>query len=224
METAAGDAAGASLEDEEDELMHYLVQVNTDEATSAHLLTDAAGREEEGEDDDDAASSGDEFQPSGDEFQPPSGGSANLLESQSSPVRRSGRQLASDSAEVEAAAGGSSAEGDAGKVTPRRKRIRQKCVDNLKKQGAAMKRRAVAKQGEIELGTVVRIAVADVDRARIDPSTLTLVVVEKVETGQVFKEMKYRLAGNKGYLKSLYTRNYLDPVKGVLHSLTYRTE
>ena len=87
-----------------------------------------------------------------------------------------------------------------------------------------MKRRAVAKQGEIELGTVVRIAVADVDRARIDPSTLTLVVVEKVETGQVFKEMKYRLAGNKGYLKSLYTRNYLDVVKGVLHSLTYRTE
>ena len=87
-----------------------------------------------------------------------------------------------------------------------------------------MKRRAVAKQGEIEPGTVVRIAIADVDRARVDPSTLTLVVVEKLVTGQVIKETKYRLAGNKGYLKSLYTRNYLDPVKGVLHSLTYRTE
>ena len=48
---------------------------------------------------------------------------------------------------------------------------------------------------------------------------ITLVVVEKVETGEVQKEKKYRLAGIGGVLKTLYVRSYIAPVRDATPSL-----
>ena len=62
------------------------------------------------------------------------------------------------------------------------------------------------------VGTVVQIAVDDVDRAKVDDHNLTLVVVELVEKGTAQKDIKYRLAGTAGVLKTLYMRSYIKPL------------
>jgi chemotaxis receptor (MCP) glutamine deamidase CheD len=94
-------------------------------------------------------------------------------------------------------------------VSPQRKRQREEAADSLNKQAARMQRRAAATEGEVAVGAVVQIAVDDVDRAKVDDHNLTLIVVELVETGTSEKEIKYRLAGRGGVLKSLYTRSYI---------------
>ena len=47
-------------------------------------------------------------------------------------------------------------------------------------QGEMMKKRAKKAAGvEVDVGTIVQVAVDDVDRAKVDPTNATLVVVEK---------------------------------------------
>ena len=60
----------------------------------------------------------------------------------------------------------------------------------------------------------VQVSVDNVDRAKVDPTNATLVVVELVETGTKQKEIKYRLACRMGKIKSLYERSYISPVFG----------
>lgn len=64
-----------------------------------------------------------------------------------------------------------------------------------------MKRRNEKRNGPVEVGCVVRVAVSDVDRGRLDNPTVTAVVVEAREhpTGR-----KYRLATRAGLLKTTY--------------------
>ena len=73
------------------------------------------------------------------------------------------------------------------------------------------------------VGTVVQIAVDDVDRAKVDDHNLTLVVVELVEEGTTQKEIKYRLAGTAGVLKTLYTRSCVKPLPTATPTLTHGT-
>eukprot|EP00965_Chrysotila_dentata_P174819 5771639-Pleurochrysis_carterae.AAC.1 len=56
----------------------------------------------------------------------------------------------------------------------------------------------------LEVGTIVQLAVSDVDRSRVDAVNVTLVVVEQVEKGEKSNEVKYRLACKAGILKTLY--------------------
>ena len=64
--------------------------------------------------------------------------------------------------------------------------------------------------GDIDMGSIVRVPLADMDTAKVDGKNLTLVVVEKKEYGN--GPAKYRLACAKRPLKSLYSRVYITPV------------
>ena len=74
-----------------------------------------------------------------------------------------------------------------------------------------MRKRVAQRDGALELsvGSVVQVALADVDRTRVDPRNLTCVVVECVRKGEVEQELKYKVATPQGVLKTLYTRPYL---------------
>jgi len=81
-----------------------------------------------------------------------------------------------------------------------------------------MSARAARKDGvgfALSVGTIVAISIADVDRAKVDSTTATVVVVEVVECGDVRKEAKYRLACKDGVLKSLRARSYVRPLPNV---------
>ena len=97
-------------------------------------------------------------------------------------------------------------------VSPHRKRAREEAAKRQAKQGRTMELRAAEKEGEVAVGTVVQIAVDDVDRAKVDDHNLTLVVVELVEKGTAEKVIKHRLAGTAGVLKTLYMRSYIKPL------------
>lgn len=64
----------------------------------------------------------------------------------------------------------------------------------------------------LDLGIIVQISVANVDRAKTDPNNSTVVVVEHVTHG---KEVKYRLACAAGVIKNLYGRMCVTPVEHV---------
>jgi hypothetical protein len=100
--------------------------------------------------------------------------------------------------------------------TPRRKREREVAHQHQIDQARGMKKKATKIQGDIEVGTVVQVPLADVDRGRVDNSTLTLVVVEVRGT----KESKqYRLACEKGTLNRFYARSYINVVPNVTPKL-----
>ena len=95
--------------------------------------------------------------------------------------------------------------------TPLRKKMRGEAVQGLQKQGRAMKLRASKHGGEIEVGSIVQVPLADVDCTKVDGKVLTLVVVEKV-TYKGDAVPKYRLACAKGPLHRLYDRNSINLV------------
>lgn len=104
--------------------------------------------------------------------------------------------------------------------TPRRRNLREMAFINIQKQAGKMQRTANRKDGVGELlqvGTVVSIPIADVDRAKVDSTTATAVVVEVVWCGerQRAESVKYRLACRAGVLKSLRHRSYVHPLVGV---------
>ena len=67
-------------------------------------------------------------------------------------------------------------------VSPRRKRIREEAAEAQAKMGKQMARRAAktAGAGAVAVGTMVQVSVDNVDRAKVDPTNATLVVVETV--------------------------------------------
>ena len=81
--------------------------------------------------------------------------------------------------------------------SPNRKRLRDRAVAQMAKQGSEMKKRAKKQDGgsELAVGTVVQVRVDDVDRAKTDPTNATLVVVELVKTGKrVSEELRPSIA------------------------------
>ena len=89
----------------------------------------------------------------------------------------------------------------------------------LKKQAAQMQKRAWTKDGTgvvLDVGTVVQIAAADVDRAKTDVANITAVVVKHVYLEDI---LHYRVASYAGVLKSLYTRYQLKALPGVRRDL-----
>jgi hypothetical protein len=105
--------------------------------------------------------------------------------------------------------------------TPGRKRLREEASESIRHQANRMQRIAESRHGAniLEVGTVVRVSVDDVDRARTDAPTATFVIVDAVETGEVQKEIKYKLACKAGVLKTLYCRSYVDPVPNATAAL-----
>jgi hypothetical protein len=100
--------------------------------------------------------------------------------------------------------------------SPRRALARREAFRYLCAQGERMKKTAKKKDGcgeVLQCGQVVRISLADVDRAKTDSTTAVCVVVEAVETGEKQKEIKYRLACANGVLKSLRVRSHVKPAK-----------
>ena len=72
-----------------------------------------------------------------------------------------------------------------------------------------MKKRAAIRDGmsTIPIGTVVQLALDDVDRAKLDRTNATLVVVEHVGTES------YRVANRAGVYKDVVSRAYLTPLE-----------
>ena len=103
-------------------------------------------------------------------------------------------------------------------VSPGRCAARNRAFENMERQALRMQKRVAKRQGKIELcaGDVVRIAVADVDRGRLDPTTVLMVVVETVVCGEKEQETKYRLACNDGVFKTLMGRYDLELVAHTL--------
>ena len=97
-------------------------------------------------------------------------------------------------------------------VSPKRQKLRETAAASLEKQGKRMQARVAGGSGvPVEVGTVVQVAVADVDRSKVDSTNVTLVVVEVVVKGKTKLETKYRLACNAGVVNTLYTRSYIAP-------------
>ena len=95
-------------------------------------------------------------------------------------------------------------------VSPKRKLARDKAATAQAKQAKRMMERATkVAGGEVCVGSVVQVAVADVDRAKTDETNATLVVVELVKKPH---EIFYRLACAAGQIKDLYTRSYINPI------------
>ena len=59
--------------------------------------------------------------------------------------------------------------------------MREVAAARMNKQAEEMRKRARKEAGaEVDVGTIVQVSVDDVDRAKVDPTNATLVVVEKV--------------------------------------------
>ena len=80
----------------------------------------------------------------------------------------------------------------------------------MEKGAAKMKGKAARLDGGLELpaGSIVRLVLADVDRARLDNNTSTCVVVAK-------EGKSYRIANNAGVYKELVSRAHLQYVPNV---------
>ena len=76
--------------------------------------------------------------------------------------------------------------------SPKRKRARANAAQAQAKQGEEMKKRAAHASGgaELDVGAIVQVAAANVDRAKVDPVNATLVIVEKIKTGTKQPEIK----------------------------------
>ena len=105
--------------------------------------------------------------------------------------------------------------------SPGRASLRSEAFKCMERQACKMRKRVAQRDGALELsvGSVVQVALADVDRTRVDPRNLTCVVVECVRKGEVEQELKYKVATPQGVLKTLYTRPYLRPLVGVTPEL-----
>jgi hypothetical protein len=79
---------------------------------------------------------------------------------------------------------------------------------SLEQQAKRMRQRAAARDGHdtIPVGTVVQLALDNVDRAKLDHTNATLVVVEHVGSES------YRLANKAGVYQDVVSRAYLHPL------------
>ena len=97
-------------------------------------------------------------------------------------------------------------------VSPKRRKLRERACASLEQQGKKMQARVAGGNGvPVDVGTVVQVAISDVDRSKVDSTNVTLVVVEVVQTGKTTLETKYRLACTTGVVNTLYTRSYIAP-------------
>ena len=92
--------------------------------------------------------------------------------------------------------------------------LREKAYKNMHKQAQAMQKKVAVAQGKLilDVGDMVRIGIANVDRGKTDCPTVAVVVVEVVQFGEKAIEFKYRVACRAGVLKSLYARPYVIPI------------
>ena len=93
-------------------------------------------------------------------------------------------------------------------VSPRRALLRREAMNNLVKQARKMQWVASKHSDHdiIPVGTIVRIAAPDVDRARADPASIVAVIVETTQKGM------YRLATAHGVITPMFYRGAIDPV------------
>ena len=89
-------------------------------------------------------------------------------------------------------------------LLPAYERCRLEAVAALERQAARMRRNVEQKLGKLllEEGDLVRISVPDVDRGRLDPPVLCMVVVEVCEFDEG-RDVKYRLAAAKTVRKAV---------------------
>ncbi len=89
----------------------------------------------------------------------------------------------------------------------RRAQKRKAAAAALNQQADRMQKRAATRDqaGGLLVGAVVQLALSNVDRAKLDHTCATVVVVEHVNTA-------YRVANRAGVYKELVSRSYLSPV------------
>lgn len=106
--------------------------------------------------------------------------------------------------------------------SPGRKQARLDSYQKMRKQAVRMQNYAAKNDGnvgaELPVGTIVSIPIQNVDRAKVDATCATCVIVEQVIVGET-KMMKYRLACTAGVLKSLRARTNLRPIPHVTPEL-----
>lgn len=107
-------------------------------------------------------------------------------------------------------------------VSPNRMLARAEAYRRMEQCAQRMQRTANRLDGGfgdiLEVGTVVSINLQDVDRAKLDATCVTAVIVEVVPVGE--KDMvKYRLASKAGTLKPLRSRCYIRPLPHVTPSV-----
>ena len=83
----------------------------------------------------------------------------------------------------------------------------------MARQGNEMQKRARGDNegNELAVGTIVQVHVADVDRAKTDPTNATLVIVEVCRRDSETAPT-YRLACSSGVIKTKYARSYVKPI------------
>ncbi len=96
--------------------------------------------------------------------------------------------------------------------SPRRKTLRNAAFQSLSHQGRSMKRNALSDtELHFAVGSIVQVPLHDVDTTKADGKTLTLVVVEVVQSKDS-SCAKYRLACKAGVLDTLYHPSYMTSV------------
>ena len=101
---------------------------------------------------------------------------------------------------------------DSHEVSPHREVLRKRAADLLEKKAKKMRENAIEKMGGVGkvffIGEVVRVPVADVDKAKVDNSNLTGVIVEINAV-----RMKARVVVKAGLLKPWYDYHKLSRVR-----------
>ncbi len=97
-------------------------------------------------------------------------------------------------------------------VSPKRSALRKCAAEKIAKSASKMKARAMTKSGvnNFDVGNVVKVALADVDRAKTDPQNLRGVIVNVNP-----KTMMARVAVKSGVLKNWYDYHKLTHVTGL---------
>jgi hypothetical protein len=102
---------------------------------------------------------------------------------------------------------------DGKEVTPRRREMRKRAHEKLVKAAYSVQKRIINEVGEdnklCEVGEVVHVPLKDLDKAKVDPGTLTGVIVQ-VDKGR----SQARVAVKSGLLKSWYVYHRLGRVTG----------
>jgi hypothetical protein len=96
-------------------------------------------------------------------------------------------------------------------VSPNQKALRKRAAQNLIRSASKMKSNAIkkARMAHFDVGNVVKIALADVDKAKTDSQNLTGVIVNINRT-----TMMAQVAVKSGLLKNWYTYHKLSHVSG----------
>jgi len=100
-------------------------------------------------------------------------------------------------------------------ISPNRKKRREDNFQAKQKQGRTMMRDAKASVGgDIEVKSIVKFNLHEVDCTKVDPKTLTFVVVQKKE-GRGSNAPQFRLANSAGVLKGWIHQSHITPVPNV---------